>query len=105
MLTHAVDMRPLLPGLHLLLRWQPSQNPDTIVEHRKIAEENGSVWWGKIGDPARAALSQPNLEVLKNQLSSGLETHVYLYRPGELWRTRLEDIATEDSDVHEAVEQ
>ncbi len=85
--------------LHVLPRWQPSQNPSTVTEHRAVAEREGSVWWGKIGDPARAAISAANLQRLRSQLQAGRATHVYLYRPGELWRTDLQQLETDKSAI------
>ncbi len=79
-------------NLHLLLRWQPAQNPNTIAEHRAVVEAHGSVWWGKIGNPERSPMSDANLQTLRNQIAAGIPTHVYLYRPGELWRTDLQEI-------------
>jgi DNA-binding transcriptional LysR family regulator len=44
---------PGVSALHLLLRWQPSRNPNTLADHRAVAESSGSVWWGrfKVGQP------------------------------------------------------
>jgi MoxR-like ATPase len=81
--------------LHLLLRWQPTQNPNTITEHRELAEARGAVWWGKIGNQGRSPLSEANLETLRQQIAAGVPTHVYLYRAGELWRTDLQQVQLE----------
>jgi MoxR-like ATPase len=89
--------------LHVLLRWQPSQNPSTVADHRAVADREGSVWWGKIGDPARAAISAANLQRLRSQLQAGRATHVYLYRPGELWRTDLQQVETDKSAIDPAL--
>jgi hypothetical protein len=91
------------PRLHLLLRWQPVRNTNILEEHHTIAESKGSVWWGKIGDPSRPALSLSNLQAFASQLQGGIPTHVYLYRPGELWRTTLESITTDKNDVDPAL--
>ncbi|MGY1697366.1 AAA family ATPase [Geodermatophilus sp. SYSU D00814] len=91
------------PDLHVLLRWQPSQNPSTVAEHRAVADREGSVWWGKIGDPARAAISAVNLKRLRNQMQAGRATHVYLYRPGEVWRTDLQQVETDKSAIDPAL--
>lgn len=85
--------------IHLLLRWNPEINPDTVEEHRAVAATHGAVWWGKIGNPARRAIAADKLAQIASQLAEGQSTWVYLHRQGELWRTRLEAIATAEDDV------
>jgi hypothetical protein len=61
--------------LHLLLRWDPGRNTNTIAEHRIIAESTGSVWWGKVGDPAsRAAISPAKRQIFADQLKAGTQS-------------------------------
>jgi len=85
--------------VHLLLRWRLTENPRTVDLHREVAEARGSVWWGKLGDPERNALSDLNLALLRVQLQSGDPTYVYLYRAGETWRASLMEITRDRSDV------
>lgn len=86
----AVTRTTRSPALHLLLRWSTSQAADTATRHRVIADAEGAVWWGKLGDPEkRAAVAAKRLGVFESQLARGVETHVYLHRPGETWKTTL----------------
>jgi 5-methylcytosine-specific restriction protein B len=86
--------------VHLLLRWRLSENPKTVDLHREVAQTRGSVWWGKLGDPKRSALSDLNLALIRSQVRSGVPTYVYLYRAGETWRASLMDISKDRSDVN-----
>ncbi len=92
------------PALHLLLRWDPGRNTNTIADHRTIAESKGSVWWGKVGDPSsRAAVSAANRQIFADQLAAGTPTHVYLSGAGELWRTTLVAITPDKQEVDAAL--
>ncbi|MBA3405731.1 MAG: AAA family ATPase [Gemmatimonadaceae bacterium] len=87
-------------SFHLLLRWSANFNPKSVELHQQVTEANGSVWWGKRGDPTkRAAMRDIWLKRFQEQLDNDVPTHVYLYRPGELWRTDLLQITRETSDV------
>jgi hypothetical protein len=96
--------KPASP-LHLILKWRLEEEPRTIELHRDVVREQGSVWWGKLGDPnsSHAAMSERVLKRLRDQLADGFATHVYLYRPGEVWRTDLHDITKERADTDEAL--
>lgn len=84
--------------MHLLLRWSPNYGKDTVDKHRAVAEQRGSVWWGKREGPkGRRAMSEEKLTRLRHQLKQGIRTHVYLYSSGTTWRTSLQEI-TEDRD-------
>jgi hypothetical protein len=61
----------------------------------------GAVWWAKFGAPGTTAISDTRLTVIRRQLHDGLETHCYLYRKGEVWRTTLEDITSDPAQVQE----
>ncbi|MFC0224758.1 MrcB family domain-containing protein [Nocardioides zeicaulis] len=87
--------------VHMLLKWSREVRSDTIERHRAVAEALGSVWWGKIGKPGTNAMSPQRLALVKDQLASGQTTYCYLYRTGEVWRTRVEDIVTKRSEVDE----
>ena len=87
--------------VHLLLKWSAERNPATIEEHRAVVRSKGAVWWGKFGTPGTTAISDARLNVIKRQLHDGIETHCYLYRKGEVWRTTLEEITTDPAQVQE----
>jgi MoxR-like ATPase len=90
--------------LCLLLRWDPARNPNTIDDHRAVAEVNRSVWWGKVGDPTkRAPLAEDKLARIRAQLTEGTTTHVYLHRAGELWRATLHQIETDRDTIDESL--
>jgi MoxR-like ATPase len=86
---------------HLLFKWATDFEPRTVELHREIATREGSVWWGKFGKPGSTSLSPKRLKDIRAQLDAGTETHAYIYRSGELWRTRLEEITADPDDVDE----
>lgn len=94
-----IQFDPALEPLHMLLKWSLDYEPATIARHREIAEEKGSVWWGKFGRPGAKALNEKRLDDLRKQLEQGTPTRVYLYRAGEVWHTRLEEITTDPEQV------
>lgn len=85
--------------VHLLFKWAPERDPDTVVKHRLVAESHGSVWWGKLGNPETSGMREEKLNQLRKQLSSETDTYAFLYRRGEVWRTRLLEITTDPSEV------
>jgi hypothetical protein len=85
--------------LHVLMKWSPELKPSTLTEHRAIAEKYGTVWWGKFGRPGTNAISEAKLEAIRAQITSGVDTHCYLYRSGELWRTTLRSITANAAEV------
>jgi hypothetical protein len=80
-------------ALHILLKWKKSPEVSTIDRHKEIADQLGSVWWGKFGE---AKVSTAKLDRLRKQVADGVRTYAFLYRQGEVWRTYLRD-ATADS--------
>lgn len=96
-LTSPLEHEPV----HMLMKWSRDIRPDTIERHRMVADTLGSVWWGKIGKPGSNAMSPQRLALVRNQLASGVMTYCYLYRTGEVWRTRVEDIVIKRGDVDE----
>ncbi|HEY9404776.1 MAG TPA: AAA family ATPase [Pyrinomonadaceae bacterium] len=87
------------PVAHILFKWSPERDPDTIVKHRQIAESHGSVWWGRLGNPETSGMKAERLSQLRAQLNSGAVTYAFLYRRGEAWRTRLQEVTTDLSEV------
>jgi AAA domain (dynein-related subfamily) len=64
-----------------------------------VARKKGAVWWGKFGDPGTTAMSAARRDVVRAQLEAGIETHCYLYRKGEVWRTNVQAITDDPSEV------
>ena len=89
------DVEPV----HLLFKWNAERDPDTVVKHREVADELGSVWWGRSGSPTLPGISADRLADFRRQLDGGVLTHVYLYRRGELWQTKMEQITSDAADV------
>ena len=78
---------------HLLLRW--AGQPDTVEQHRSLAEANGFVWWGRWASSNRDR--EPLLAVLREQIDSGEITYVYLRNDRSEWRATLSDARTASS--------
>jgi hypothetical protein len=100
-LQSAIQFHPDREPVHLLLKWSTDRNPATIEEHRAVVRSKGAVWWGKFGTPGTTAISDARLNVIRRQLHDGIETHCYLYRKGEVWRTTLEEVTTDPAQVQE----
>jgi len=88
-------------GLHLLLKWAARNAPDTIDRHRRLADENGSVWWGAFGSPGAPGLSTRNMEFLTAQIAAGRPTYAFLYNPASVWQASIEQITTNPDEVDE----
>jgi hypothetical protein len=89
--------------LHLVIKYQfyawnrEDNSIETMREHLKIIDQQGSVWWGRVNTVGPA-----KVETLKHQLATGIETYVFLYATavpksvnadGNLWYVaRLKDI-------------
>ena len=91
------DVEPL----HLLFKWNAERDPDTVLKHRQVATDLGSAWWGRLGSPTLPGISRDRLADFRRQLEAGVLTHVYLYRRGEVWQTKMEQITSDAADVDE----
>jgi len=96
-----LDFDPKVEPVHLLLKWSDTLGKDTLDRHRDAAARHGSVWWGKFGKPGSAGIGESKLAALRGQLAAGTPTHAYLHHQSEVWRTRLEEITTDDTQVDE----
>ncbi|MFJ2757477.1 MrcB family domain-containing protein [Nocardioides sp. NPDC087217] len=90
---------PAIEPVHLVMKWNKDIRSDTIAQHKSIADTHGSVWWGKFGTAGTNAMGAARLELIRKQLSAGVETWCFLYRNGELWRTRLVAITPDAADI------
>jgi hypothetical protein len=82
----------------LIVKWSAKYGADTVDQHRAVAEQSGSVWWGLHGTPGRPKLSSRWLEQINAQLAAGQPTSIFLSGP-TCWRTRLIAIALSRSEV------
>lgn len=85
--------------MHMVLKWSPDREPRTVELARGVADEAGSVWWGRLGTSDAAGMSEARLTAMREQLGSGLTARAYLYRRGECWRTDLLEITTDPAAV------
>src|SRR5205814_906237 len=79
--------------IHLVFKWNPELQPRTIELHREVADRQGSVWWGRFSRSPQPSIASTRLEQLHQQAATGVATHAYLYRRGELWRATVEDVS------------
>jgi MoxR-like ATPase len=98
-LQSAIQFHPDREPVHLLVKWSAERNRATIEDHRAVVRAKGAVWWAKFGTPGTTAISDARLTVIRRQVHDGIETHCYLYRKGEVWRTTLEEITTDPAQV------
>jgi 5-methylcytosine-specific restriction protein B len=92
-----ITLDPNLEPLHLLFKWNTAREPNTVGMHKRVADERGSVWWGRFGKSG--GMGKERLADLKRQLEHDIPTHVYLYRSGEIWRCNLADVTNDADDV------
>ncbi len=92
------DREPQFEPIHLVFKWSADIESQTVDLHRRVAEERGSVWWGKFGSSQRA-IAEKQLDTINAQLEAGVDTCAFLYGGGELFRTRLEEITTDPDRV------
>jgi hypothetical protein len=64
--------------IHLLLRFSDRllENRGTIEEHQKVVEREGTVWFGKMGQP----ISQNAIDKLNQQVEDKIPTFIYLVK-------------------------
>jgi hypothetical protein len=64
--------------IHLLIRFSDRllENKGTIEEHQKVIEQEGAVWFGKMGQP----ISQNAIDKLNMQVEEGIPTFIYLVK-------------------------
>jgi 5-methylcytosine-specific restriction enzyme B len=100
------DETPADVTLHLVFKWSPVDDPDTMDKHLAVAAEHDDrVWWGSWtkGDPPRR-ISDARVQQFQKQIDHGTETYAYLYRIGPspaVWRAHVEKITNERADVDE----
>jgi len=96
---------------HLLTVWNPSYADDAMDEHVPVfldwarrystgeAEaDEVHVWWAKLRSPNRVGPLEhaPDVLALQEQISTGIETHVYLTDYRSLYVAHLEEITDDD---------
>jgi hypothetical protein len=86
--------------IHLVVKWSEKFGASTVEEHRLVANQAGSVWWGLIGSPDRPKLAAKRIATISEQLDQGQPTHVFISGPTS-WRTQLEGITAMRADVEE----
>lgn len=82
--------------LHVLFKWSRERGPDTLEEHRTVAQERGRTWWGKLGDKP---VSQAKISALREQLAEGVATYAFLYGDQKLVRAKLHAVTDDPDEV------
>ncbi len=85
--------------IHLLLKWSRQHAGDTIEQHKRIADERGSVWWGIFGNRDRTPLSQNKIDRMRRQLAEAVPTSSFFYGGGAVWRADLLEVADDPDQV------
>ena len=87
--------------MHLVLKWSPDREPETIALARGVADRLGSVWWGCLGQTDAPGMSEARVTALRNQIvqTNGQCTYAFLYRRGECWRTKILDVTADPQAV------
>jgi hypothetical protein len=72
-----MNISPKRP-IHLLIRFSDNlfEVGDAIARHQEVIQQNGSVWFGKIGTP----FSQKAIDIFSLQIEKGIPTYLYLVK-------------------------
>jgi len=79
--------------MHLLLKWNPRREVDTLDRHRDVADRLGSTWWGCDTDSDTRTTARWRIDRLHEQLADGRTLWAFVYRLGD---------APENADVWKA---
>jgi hypothetical protein len=69
--------------MHLLLKWNPDREHDTLDQHLATAERLGSTWWGCDTTAEARRVARDRLDRLQAQLNSSVATSAWIYRTGD----------------------
>jgi MoxR-like ATPase len=97
-LDRGLKFHPEFEPMHLIFKWSEDVESQTVTLHRDVAEEKGSVWWGKLSE-SESGIGKRRLESIREQLNAGIGVLAFLYGGGELVRTRLVEITTDPDEV------
>ena len=89
--------------LHLVVKWSPNYEPETIARHQEVIDRHGAVWWAIFSQSSEQwQIGQQWLDELGSQLASDRETFVFI--SGETcWRARLVQLETDRDQVDPAL--
>ena len=95
--------------MHLVLKFETetehnNKSYDVIREHKSLAENEGSVWWGKTVREGKSGsgFADKRLNTFNSQLDSNIETNVYLFenKPGEkAYQAKVLNIVRDFKDI------
>jgi MoxR-like ATPase len=60
------------------------------------------VWWGRIAKPGAPHVGAQTIERINDQLERAIPTYAFLYRQGEVWRTRVRAVSASPPDEDDA---
>ena len=89
---------PVNEPVHLVLQWDTNLEARAPELHRSIADDQGSVWWGRFAASTKPSVAPRRLAQLQQQLAEGVETHAYLYRRDALWRVSVAEATVKPPD-------
>ena len=75
------------PPIHVILEYNPSpkfnrEAPETVPNHLRVIDNQGSVLWPKISKSGRTRLSKEDVPRINDQIAMGaFENHFYMYGP------------------------
>lgn len=97
------EVAPGSRPVHLLLKWNPQEDPQTVDKHKEVADRLGAVWWGSFTRGDRR-IGDDRIAKLRTQLVGGRPTYAFLYRSGPapaLWRARVLAVTNQRGQVDE----
>ena len=88
--------------IHLVFRFSDRllKINDTVLEHNKIIEKYGAVWFAKLGKP----VGKPHIESMRAQIEDSIPTYLYIVQKQSgayiYYRGSVSEI-TKDTPLHE----
>ncbi len=99
--------RDAIRNMHVLVKWNPRRDSNTLDKHRRVAE-SGSTWWGCDSDSPSRSTAKPRIDRLNGQIQRNQPVWTFIYRTGDspsaadVWRATTEWITDRLQDVDES---
>lgn len=93
--------------MHVLLKWNPEKEIDTLDRHRQVADLKGVTWWGCDSTSSSKRTARSRIDHLNDQIRRGETVWAFVYRTGDaprsanVWRADVGEV----TDNPEAVDE
>lgn len=93
--------------MHLLLKWNPERESDTLQRHMAVAREQGSSWWGCDTESRTRSIAHERIDLFRQQLREGQSAFAFVYRLGDpaaeadVWKAKVRAVSDRPEEVEE----